>query len=425
MCGAGRLAEQARSPRGWRWRALLVALLFASLGGSAVAQCVVPDNLDLAPPPCCAVTQANLPKFPAFQHAAKSICWKDCQVSQVGGYFAAWTPPVAGPIPSSGAIPCGMFISHLFLFVGSGLHFRGPMQLIYARTWLENGPGTQYQVWRFLVNGDLEALPAAGSPPCPVPPCAASFKNRAHFTGYLDYARDCTNGTFSTAWMLTHTCDFIDHAPGFPRGGTFHPDRAYTFVGPGAGFVPGPIQPIEGGGAALEDSRRIQLPGILPPVGAAQCAFEEPLLAGSLTPQLQFCLCTSSSGPNQWVQSDLFLASGCGTVLQAIPGWFPPGFLSMGIGNWTNPLVYPGQEVVRWTVGGYDDFAPCLVTSRPQVFYGASTIGGFPAFEIYAGGVGQALPSTFVDQCDSLQPQTQAVIMNVRFISDHVLNLNF
>src|SRR5262249_6735552 len=128
---------------------------------------------------------------------------------------------------------------------------------------------------------------------------------------------------------------------------------------------------------------------------------------------------------SQWVQSNLFLAAGCGSLVQNIPGWFPQGFLSMGIGSWTSPLVYPGQEIVRWNVGGYDDFIPCQGTSRPPVVYGVTTIGGFPAFQINAGGVGVPLPTTFVDQGSSLHPKTQAVIMNVRYISDHVLNLNF
>jgi hypothetical protein len=124
------------------------------------------------------------------------------------------------------------------------------------------------------------------------------------------------------------------------------------------------------------------------------------------------------------VQSDLFLAGACGTVVQKVIGWFPPGFLSMGIGSWTNPNAYPGLESVRWNAGGYDDVTTCIGVSHPQVFYGATTIGGFSPFQINAGGMGPALPTTFIDQGSSLHPKTQAVIMNVRYISDHILNLN-
>lgn len=415
------LVPGVHARRAWPLALFLLAIFTAP----SVAQCVLPDNLDSTPPACCTAAAANLPHFPGFQQGAKGICWLDCQVSQVNGYMAAWTQPIPGPIKSGGAIPCAMFVSQLFLFSGSAIKWRGPMQLIYARTWVEIGSPTTYQVWRFLVNGDLLALPAAGNPPCPVPSCAASFNHKVHFTGYIDYALDCTNNTFVTAWMLTHACDFIDHAAGFPRGGVFHPDRAYTFVGPGAAFAPGPVQPIEGGAAVLEDLRRFQLPGILPPIGPILCELEEPLLSGQLTPQQQFCLCTSSTGPNQWVNSSLFLGGACGTVVQSVPGWFPPGFLSMGIGAFTNPLVYPGQEVVRWNVGGYDDVNVCVGIPNRQVFYGATTIGGFPAFQVTASGAGLPLPATFVDQGSSLHPATHVPVMNVRYISDHILNLNF
>ena len=92
------------------------------------------------------------------------------------------------------------------------------------------------------------ALVADAVAQCPRPdrldggPCC-----NVRFTGFVDYARSCADNLYEHAWMLTHQCDQIDHAPGFPRAGVFHPDRPYTFVGPAAGFIVDPIQPIEAG----------------------------------------------------------------------------------------------------------------------------------------------------------------------------------
>ena len=96
----------------------------------------------------------------------------------------------------------------------------------------------------------------------------------------------------------------------------------------------------------------------------------------------------------------------------------------MGIGSWTDPLRYPGLEDLRWNCGGYDYFDPCFGATRQEVFFGVSTIRGWQAFSVNNVGVPFPLPLTFVDQANSKRA-SGATKMNTKFISDHILNLNF
>jgi len=222
----------------------LLALLALEL--RSAAQCLFADNLDGGP--CCGLTSASLPAFPGFRQDVRGICWRDCGIDQTSLSRCHWVPI---PYPVGMIPPCGELLYRLDILTTSNiLMWRGQMRLVYARTWLATDTsGLSHQVWRFLVNGDLRPFLAAGSPPCPVPPCVSANGNRAHFTGYVDFAQDCSitpAGTFEHAWMLTHACDALDHHAGFPRNGVFHPDRSYSFVAPAAGFVPGAIQPTEG-----------------------------------------------------------------------------------------------------------------------------------------------------------------------------------
>jgi hypothetical protein len=243
------------------------------------------------------------------------------------------------------------------------------------------------------------------------------------FTGYIDYAKYCATGQFKNAWMISHVCDMIDHNPGFPRGGIFHPDRSYTFVGPGAGFVPGPLQPIEGTpGSPFEVVRRLNLP----PPGATgtTCEYEEPMNY-SLAPIVQQCLCAMIVPATlQWSIAALTLTGVCGTSITTPGGPFLPGFLSMGIGTWTIPGIYPGVERLRWNAGGYDYLDPCVGTIDREVFYGVTTIDGYEAFQLLTFGPALPLPLTFIDQCNSLRLNPAVTVMNIPFFSDHFLNLN-
>src|SRR5699024_6516570 len=81
---------------------------------------------------------------------------------------------------------------------------------------------------------------------------------------------------WSHSWMLNHEADFVDHAPGFPRAGTFHPGRSYTFVAPSFGFVPSTSIQTEPAivFGTQETVRRVNLPTERVP---GSCEYEEPL----------------------------------------------------------------------------------------------------------------------------------------------------
>lgn len=401
---------------------LLSALAMLAAHGTPDAQCPLPDQLDGGP--CCAGAVAKIPVFPKVKVNSLDICWRDCGIDNVGQCRAVWTPLVTPVTP--GVVPdCGVRAQRLDLSDAAGvLKWSGRMRLVYSRTWMEVDPsGAPLQVWRFLVNGDLVPTPAAGPAPCPLPPCALAFAGQVRFTGYIDYAESCTAaGGLQVAWMLTHACDTIDHAPGFPRAGAFHPGRSYTFVGPSAGFVVAPVVANEGTPfSGLEAVRRQILP-VPGTVGGIRCEFEEPFRHSLTTTPL--CLCSVGLPlSQQWVLGNLSGNGVCVTTIATSGAPFLPGFLSMGIGRWTAAGTYPGVEELRWNTGGYDVSDPCTGVLAPEVYFGVTTLGGYPAVQITTTGVGLGLPPIFIDQASSVGPGG-VPILNVPYRTDRILNLN-
>ena len=391
------------------WKTTLASLAgLLALNLPALAQCPTPDNLD---GPCCAPTAANFPRLESFSHEAKSICWLRCDIDNVDDCTAEWRFPTGG-LPD----PCRIDSAVLRMRDAAGdIKWRGRLRAQYSRTWLEldSTVGAEYQVWRFLLFGDMR--PSPGPDPCPVPPSAAAHGNRVKFTGYIDVAVHCATGERSYAWMLTHACDAIDHITGFPRGGTFQPDRSYTFVGPGAGFVVSPIVPGEGGGSPFGAVRRVtRVAGSF----NLTCETRE-RIDHFLQPMDRFCLCQGNF--EQWQISSIQAGGGCGSSFAA-QNAFIPGFLSMGIGGWTDPTTYPGVESLRWNAAGYQYFDGCDGVSREEVFFGVTTIEGYAAFDVGTFG-GTALPLTFIDQGNA-QRNGNPVLNRPWRYSSHIINLN-
>lgn len=406
-----------------RCRSLFLALplVFSALAPSAAAQCITPDNLDCGP--CWTPAQAVLPQFPAITQDSLNICWQDCTPT-TSPIVAKWGRPRPA---STATIPplCSVFIARLDVNDAAGTAlWTGPMRMWYSRTWFESDGGVQrYQVWRFLVNGDLRALLAAGTP-CPIPTCAAAFGGRVHYRGYVDYAVDCATGVFSMAWALDHGCDRLHHAPGYPRAGVFHARRSYTMVGPLAGFVATTALPIEAGPITDEAFRPLDL-SVLPASGNV-CINEERVTQGFINPLQQLCYCAGAAGgAPQFAQSDIGAQGACGTSLSTSPAAFPSGFISKAIGMWTLPGIYPGPEILRINVGGYNYQDPCRPRASQEFFYGVTTFRGFNPSRINCGGgIGAPLPFTFVDQGNSLRFPGFAPLQNTAYVSDIILNFN-
>jgi len=391
--------------------ALAIAAALVTTGSSAQAQCPTPDRLDGGP--CCTAATPRIPQPPGFSQQSIGICWKDCDIESIVSCKAVW----GGSSFTQSGLPCRVFRPSLRLLDGAGVtKWRGRMTLQYSRTWLEtDGAGNDLQVWRYLANGNLRPTAAAGPAPCPVPPCAAQTNNRVRFTGYVDYVRVCGTNARQYAWMLTHACDAVDHAPGFPRGGAFHPDRSYTFVGPGASFAPSPSTSVAIGGAPIEAVRRVDSSG-----GVTTCEYEEGI-DFVVNPVTQTCVCGGGLTP-QWYIGNLLLGGFCGTSISTQGGPFLPGYMSMSIGSWIDPSTYPGLESLRYSAGGYDRVDSCAGTNQSEVYFGVTTVGGYAPTQILSTGLAGPLPATFIDQASS--KRSGATIMNVPFRSDFVLNLN-
>ncbi len=392
---------------------LVTALLSTAFARDAAAQCPTPDQLDGGP--CCTTTTPNAPRVPNFTQDSLQICWLDCNVDAINAIEAVWSSPTPGD-------NCRNYAKRLRLRDTSAVVlWNGRIKFRYSRTWVETDTtGSQRQVWRFLANGDVRPTAAAGSPPCPVPPCAAPNGNKVRLTGYVDYALDCTGAFREFSWMLTHACDRFEHVAGFPRAGIFHPDRTYSFVGPAAGFVVSPIQPLEAGSGTLEAVRRIaRVAGST----IDTCEFEEQI-QHSLTPLGQFCACGPITAPQQYAFGDLKVSGACGSTLTSTGSVLLPGYVTMGIGSWTVPGTFPGIEALRWTCGGYLYGDPCVGVVRDEAFFGVATHGGWPANQLLSSGVGLSLPSIFIDQGNSLRANLGPTL-NRPYRSDHILNLNY
>ena len=74
-------------------------------------------------------------------------------------------------------------------------------------------------------------------------------------------------------------------------------------------------------------------------------------------------------------------------------------------------------------MAGYDCFDVCIGTPQHEVFYGVTTIGGYPATQLVGGIPGSPLPPIFIDQANA-QKNNGSTAMNVPFNSRHILNLN-
>lgn len=416
---------------GWSQAWMTVAWLLG-LPLLPTAQCPTSDQLDAGA--CHTDASFDVPGFPRFSQDALQVCWLDCGVDQVIPGQAEWQNLRIRVYPD-----CGTRYARLRIVDANGLvtWLGYKLRLEYSRTWLEtDDSGDDHQVWRFLVNGDLTPGPGAASTPCSRPSCIPVL-GKARFTGYLDYARECAAGTYQFAWMLSHLCDQIDHAAGFERSGTYHPDRSYTLVGPALGFVPGAPVPFEATAGSPFDALR-QRPIYPVPGGepcgpwratASTCASEEPS-SHALLPVQQSCFCTPGGQP-MFSEGSLSVMGSCGTSITSPGGPFLSGFLSMTIGAWTDPTRFPGAEALRWNAGNYGRVVPPQIPPENEVYFGVTTLGGWAGTQILGGGSGSPLPSTYIDQgsskrfvCGARGGLVPATALNLPYVSDSFINLN-
>jgi hypothetical protein len=361
----------------------LLLALPALASGVSHAQCIGPDQLT---GPCCQLTPANLPPFPPMTLPGTGICWSACTPTQT------CTNVVLGvPIPAG----CGQFTLPMNVMDCAGNPLlASKLNLDYTRTWNEFPfPGSQYQVWRFVVKADVFAA-AGAAVGCPVPNCLGPQPS-AFYYGYVDYAFECATG-WRASLVLFHGCDKLQHDPLLSdKPGVFHPTLSFAIVAPSTTanpFVPA-ILPAPGGPDFAEAMRNVPGPG------SAACMTEEPLVAGIVMPLGQACACPFAFVPPQVTARHLDGTSACGsnfTSLNVFPAfpWFED--MTHSIGMWTTSASYPGPERVWVDEGVFLHNDVCnstgALTPFGEIKYGATTDQGYPAQSL----TGQVL-SKFTD----------------------------
>ena len=225
--------------------------------GRAAAQCAS-DLFDSVS--CCSPVSPALPMFPQIQTDGRYLCFNSC-VTQVNQRICATFDPPVRAMTVNGPV-CDVYLIRVRLYICANNFplWSGVLRAHYVRNWQSLDPTSVKGVWRFLLNGDLrpsaQFLACCGAAPTRMPQCRGAFQNRVYFSGYIDYAFDCTTSQWDGVWALDHECDAIAHVPGTARPGNFHPTRSYTFVGPATGFVVDPANGLIAQGPATAESLR-------------------------------------------------------------------------------------------------------------------------------------------------------------------------
>ncbi|MEM7305833.1 MAG: hypothetical protein AAF682_04150 [Planctomycetota bacterium] len=394
-----------------RIRSVLFALL--ALAGWNHSQCLLFDGLN---GPCCSSVTPALPAFPAVTMPGLSVCWDACVPSSQSCSDVQLSPPTQ--------LLCGQYQATFDTSeCGTGLpELTGVLELDYTRSWDEfPTPGQVIQVWRFVVRADLMLAGTASG--CPIPDSFTTYPT-AFYYGYLDYAFDCSSGTWESALALYHACDAFLHDPAISsQPGVFNPARSFALVAPSTvtnPFIPG-IAPA-GGGPLLWEGIRDTVD-----LASLACEVEEPLAGGLVLPLGSACACPFSTAQPQVTARVMEGSSTCGSDFRSL-NLFPifpwVHVMSTSLGRWSNGSSYPGPEAV-WVDEGL--FLHTEACQTPQVFaeikVGATTEGG------YLATVGPAVGDKFTDLVSNFSvpitsPVAPPFVGNV-FFSRHLVYFNY
>jgi len=377
----------------------------------APAQCM-PDGLGFAP--CCGGASATLPAFPPISQGIQFFCFDNCQPAFAVNYCVDIGTPSA--VVVNGQPVCGAY--HIrFKVKNCGTTtflWNGLVNAYYSRNWQETPVvgAPPITVWRFVINGDFLPTPSLPNNSFQRPGCLGTF-TRVYWSGYIDYALDCSTNTWQAAWNLNHECDGIHHMPGTARpGGALHPTRSFSFVGPGGSFVPSTTGPFMSNGPITQEAVRWNNWSHAPAI----CTLEEPA-TGTFQATSPFCFCVSGGG-NEYVPTNVSATGACGTSVSPSPIF---GFYQKRIGAWTNPNVYPGTQSLLFDFGYLAYMNGCNGQFTQEWFEGAETLQGYPAFDFN----GAALGTQFEDLASaSVSKVNQATRIGAPHVSYYILNFN-
>lgn len=397
-----------------RLRSSIVAALLGSMFFvlPASAQCM-PDGLSFAP--CCGQASVTLPAFPPISQAIQFICFDSCQPVLVANYCVDIGTP--NSVLISGQPVCGAY--HIRFKVKncgtSTFLWNGLVNAYYSRNWQETPVVGQppITIWRFNINGDFLPTPQLPNNSFQRPACLGTY-TRVYWSGYIDYALDCTTNTWSVAWNLNHECDGIHHIGGTARpapSGGLHPTRSFSFVGPGAGFSVSSTGTAQGNGPITQEAVRWNRWSNAPAI----CTLEEPA-TGTFQALSPFCFCVS--GGNQYIPTNVNATGVCGTNVSPSPLY---GFYQKRIGSWTNPSVYPGTQDLLFDFGYLAYMNGCNGQFTQEWFEGGETLGGYPKFDFNS----MALGNQFEDLASaSVSRLNQATKIGGPHVSYYILNFN-
>lgn len=363
----------------------LLALFAAPL--TADAQCIGADGMDFNGN-CCDISEPILPDFPGIEDRTKYICWRDCRVAKTRDLcveIGAPTPHFIAPGIIAG---CGVFdvpVKTKTCGAAAREVFSGTVIGTYARTWFEDADfdgDPETQVWRILLNGDLEAsdflLAQFGNNPC-IPQAWRDYDGLVYWYGYIDYRLNCQTNEWQVEWALDHECDKYHHNSDSERPappGGYSPDRSFTFVGP-ASFVPTLAIPFSSGPMVQENTRTIAFTG---PQNPARCFIDDPIREGFVDPFQETCVCVD--GEPQYALQEFGGTTICGTG-------FGPGqgkdFVQKKLGFFVDAAGNPTKALLL-EQGDLTFVDQCVGTQTNEYFEGVITIGNAPAFTFDPAG---------------------------------------
>lgn len=355
--------------------------------------------------PCCTAVQPNIPNFPSVTSTGKAACLLHC------GVEAQYPLQVVLGAPNFAVCDIALINASITPAGPGAPGWSGVLLAKYSRTFnLVDATGLNKQVWRFIVNGDLQWDPTTGGPPCPVPACVTSANPTAHWWGSIDYECENLIVTPGTApvpvWKIRMD---LNHAPGCVQHSPFtttplsgpaaHDDRSYHMVAP-ANFVFAPVaEPV---GPTYAEAVRSS--GIDPALGAYVCYGEAPLdpMSPGFNTVFSDCLCAPSPiAGGIWKHQNLSGFEMCAGAVNpynnlSLPGTpFPTGFVTLTLGFWTGGQ-FPGGQNLCVHVGVMNYQSMCPNNFPVHIVTGVST-SGVPGTVFQPNPVGPNFYGTFTD----------------------------
>lgn len=313
---------------------------------------------------CCATPVPNLPNFPPIQSQAAWACVNNCNINQLQAVVQVSPPNL---------IFCDYAIAqvtiNLLNAAGTPVGiFAGPLLMKYSRTWREPSTTGGRQVWRWLINTDMQwASPTILPTPCLPPEVLPPFLLPVHMNGHIDYACDPTSATgFQSIMSLSRLPNCIQFGPlsQTPNAALAAASQTFHLVAP-APFIFAPF--AEPQGVVLEEAVRSSRLGWAP--FNYTCQGEADITQGGIQTQFSDCLCATTTpivGP--WKHQNVNAAACCNGAIFPFSNlvlppalWpLPTGFAAYTLGFWPGAAGgFPGNRQLTVYIGALNYNDPC------------------------------------------------------------------